>query len=49
MADKALTVEQQIKLLQQRNVEIENVAKAQEVLLDIGYYRLGFYFFPFDS
>ena len=28
---------------------IENEAKAHEVLLDIGYYRLGFYWFPFEQ
>lgn len=48
MADKSLTVDQQIALLQYRNVEIRDVEKAKEILMDIGYYRLGFYFFPFE-
>ena len=49
MADKSLTVDQQIALLQYRNVEIEDIEKAKEILMDIGYYRLGFYFFPFEK
>lgn len=35
--------------MQTRNVEIEDVEKAKEILLDVGYYRLGFYFFPFEK
>ena len=49
MADKSLTVDRQIALLQHRNVEFEDVEKAKEILMDIGYYRLGFYFFPFEK
>lgn len=49
MADKSLTVEGQIDLLRQRNVVIGDVDKAKEILMDIGYYRLGFYFFPFEK
>lgn len=46
---KARNLEQQIELLISRGVVISNVEKAKEVLLDIGYYRLGFYFFPFEK
>lgn len=28
---------------------IDNEDKAKEVLSDVGYYRLGFYWFPFES
>ena len=28
---------------------INDVEKAKEVLLDVGYYRLGFYWFPFEK
>ena len=28
---------------------IADEAKAKEVLLDVGYYRLGFYWFPFEK
>ena len=44
---KATTIEEQIKRLRDRNVTIVDEEKAKENLLDIGYYRLGFYFFPF--
>lgn len=45
---RATTIPEQIKLLRNRGVQINNEAKAKENLLDIGYYRLGFYFFPFE-
>lgn len=45
---QATTFDQQIALLQSRGMEITDIAKAREVLADIGYYRLGFYFFPFE-
>lgn len=46
---QATTIEEQIKLLKERGVTIENEAKAKENLLDIGFYRLGFYSFPFEK
>ena len=46
---KAKSIEQQIELLASRGVLISDKEKAKEVLLDIGYYRLGFYFFPFEK
>lgn len=45
---KALSIDQQITLLQNRNIEINDISKAKEILLDIGYFRLGFYSFPFE-
>lgn len=48
MGKKATTIEQQIEILQSRNVIIEDMKKAKEILCDIGYYRLGYYFFPFE-
>lgn len=30
-------------------MEFDNEEKAKEILLDIGYYRLGFYSFPFET
>jgi len=48
MKKKATTIEQQIQRLKKRNVMIADEEKAKENLLDIGYYRLGFYFFPFE-
>ena len=46
---KAKSIEQQIELLSSRGVLISDKEKAKEILLDIGYYRLGFYFFPFEK
>ncbi len=49
MGAKATTVEEQIALLESRGMEIDiSVAKAKEILLDIGYYRLGFYWNCFE-
>ena len=45
---KATTIKEQIELLRKRNVVVLDEEKAKENLLDIGYYRLGFYFFPFE-
>lgn len=49
MGNKAITVSKQIEQLKERGMIIEDLAKAEEVLLDIGYYRLGFYWFPFEA
>jgi len=51
MGSKATTVEQQIQKLSDRGMVFENaneIEKAKEILLDIGYYRLGFYWNPFE-
>lgn len=45
----ATTVEEQIEKLKSRGMVIEDEEKAKENLLDIGYYRLGFYWFPFEK
>lgn len=44
----ATTVEEQIAKLEERGIIISDKEKAKEILLDIGYYRLGFYLFPFE-
>lgn len=49
MGRKAIKLEEQISLLQSRGLIIRDVEKAKEVLLDVGYYRLGFYWFPFEK
>ena len=49
MGNKARTLDEQISLLQRRGMEISDIEKAKEVLLDVGYYRLGFYWFPFEQ
>ena len=40
----ATTFADQIKILESRGVVVNDYNKAKEILSDIGYYRLGFYF-----
>ena len=42
-------IDEQIALLESRGMKIDDKEKAKENLLDIGYYRLGFYWFPFEK
>ena len=46
---RATTLSEQIALLRRRGMTIDDERKAKEVLLDIGYYRLGFYWFPYEK
>ena len=46
---KAITIREQIELLKKRGMEFDNIPKAEEILGDIGYYRLGFFSFPFEK
>jgi abortive infection bacteriophage resistance protein len=49
MGKTATTTEEQIKLLEHRGMQLDyDKSKIQEILLDIGYYRLGFYWYPFE-
>jgi len=49
MGIKATTIEEQIEILKKRGLIFDTgEEKAKEVLLDIGYYRLGFYWSPFE-
>ena len=45
----ATTIDEQIAKLKDRGMQIADEDKANEILLDIGYYRLGFYWFPFEK
>ena len=49
MAKSATTIDQQLDLLKSRGLTVNDADKACEILLDIGYYRLGFYLFPFEK
>ncbi|MBO4965458.1 MAG: Abi family protein [Muribaculaceae bacterium] len=49
MTKTATTIQQQLELLESRGLTINNRDKAKEILLDIGYYRLGFYLFPLEQ
>ena len=46
---KATTIDEQIAILRKRGMIISDKEKAKETLLDIGYFRLGFYCFPFEQ
>jgi Abortive infection bacteriophage resistance protein len=46
---KATNVDEQIEILKSRGITIGDEQKAYENLLDIGYFRLGFYCFPFEK
>jgi abortive infection bacteriophage resistance protein len=49
MAGIATSVEIQIQKLTDRGMELDwGIEKTKEILLDIGYYRLGFYWNPFE-
>ena len=45
----ATTLDEQIVKLAKRGMIITDEKKAKEILFDIGYYRLGFYWFPFEK
>lgn len=49
MGRKAITLDEQIALLRSRNMTISDVLKAKEILFDVGYFRMGFYWFPFEK
>lgn len=49
MGRKAITLDEQIALLRSRNMTITNEGKAKEILFDDGYFRMGFYWFPFEA
>ena len=49
MGRKAITLDEQIALLRSRNMTISDELKAKEILFDIGYFRMGFYWFPFEK
>ncbi|MDW9380146.1 Abi family protein [Chryseobacterium sp. JV558] len=50
MAGKATSIEDQIKKLFERGMDLDlGEVKIKEILLDIGYYRLGFYWHPFEA
>lgn len=44
----ATTIEEQIERLRSRGMSIGTVERARDILLDVGYYRLGFYWFPME-
>ena len=49
MEKRATTLDEQVALLRSRNMIIEDEKKAKEILFDVGYFRMGFYWFPFEE
>ncbi len=50
MTKKATSVDEQIAKLRDRGMDLDlEENKIKEILLDIGYYRLGFYWHPFEK
>lgn len=45
---QALDIDEQIQKLRSYGMLFDNEEKAKEILLDVGFYRLGFYSFPFE-
>lgn len=49
MGQTATTISEQIEKLKDRGMELDlPIEKVEEILFDIGYYRLGFYWHPFE-
>lgn len=46
---RATTIDEQIERLQERGMSINDKERAVDILLDKGYYRLGFYWFPMEK
>lgn len=46
---RAFNIEEQIERLKSYGLVFDNEEKSKEILLDIGYYRFGFYLFPFEK
>lgn len=47
--EECVSIDDQVALLKERGVEISDDIYAKSILLEIGYYRLGFYLFPFEK
>lgn len=49
MGRKARPLQEQVALLQKRGMIIAEPEKARRILLEIGWYRMSFYWFPFET
>lgn len=49
MGRKAKPLKEQVDLLQKRGMIINDTEKARRILLEIGWYRMSFYWFPFET
>lgn len=48
MGRRAKPLQQQVELLRRRGMTISDEAKARDIILEIGWYRLSLYWFPFE-
>lgn len=49
MGRKAKPLQEQVRLLEKRGMIIAEPEKARRILLEIGWYRMSFYWFPFET
>lgn len=49
MIDYVLHVNQQLALMKRQGLRIQDPKRAKQALMDIGFYRLGFYLYPFQQ
>lgn len=49
MMKTATNINEQLDKLKSRGMSIGDETRAREILLDVGYYRLGFYWFPLEK
>lgn len=49
MGRKAKPLQEQVELLQRRGMSIDDPERVRQLLLEIGWYRLSFYWFPFET
>jgi abortive infection bacteriophage resistance protein len=49
MGRKAKPLQEQVELLRRRGMQVDDPERAREILLEIGWYRMSFYWFPFET
>lgn len=49
MGRKAKPLQAQVELLRKRGMIIENAEQARNLLIEVGFYRMSFYWFPFET
>lgn len=49
MGRKAKPLQEQVELLRKRGMSVDDPERARELLLEIGWYRLSLYWFPFET
>ena len=49
MGRKAKPLQQQVEILQRRGMRVDDPEKARQILLEIGWFRMSLYWFPFET